>query len=659
MAVGGDLDDQESGASAPGSFEYAPDGNLRWPAPDRDSPQLGEFSGRLEPDSRLGALLRMDGHQGRSEEEVLRITGLVLKRPRRWHKLFERMGIFYPGEGNTRLARLGRLLRDAAEPNGLQRLVAQEAIEVLKRYQFDNPVERSLPEGCDVHPYYVVLRAASLLGWRVHWDEVNREIMRITKDEQLDDVVRRITVARADPNYAEFIGGRSNDAGLLKDRTHPAEASAPAGKTPEGQLRDQRMTPFLKRVGFSELLLTSPGASGEGYWSVPEPLRELVQSAVERPPEAKRFATEQEWIEWFCEGKVATSVTVAPPLPLQVAIPVMSLTLAALRAALDKYEGDLVFSDGLLASLVAALRSGDGKNFIILRGISGTGKSRLVAAIAKAVYGSAAVDMPNLTIVEVRPDWTDGSYLLGHHDPIAGRYVRQRFLNALLAADEAFRTMPSNPEPFFVCLDEMNLARVEYYLADCLSAMESGNPIPLDTRGDVTVPAAVAWPPNLYLFATVNVDESTHRISDKVLDRAQVVDTSDISLLPQLQTWLIAEKNLSSAERDRVSDIIGGAWTTLRGAGAQFGFRTARAIVRFVSEAKASSGGALSVDDAVDAQLVQKVLVKLRGEGERWATILAELERQFDGLTGERRSYGVVRRMRSDLERLGSFQFWN
>jgi hypothetical protein len=81
--------------------------------------------------------------------------------------------------------------------------------------------------------------------------------------------------------------------------------------------------------------------------------------------------------------------------------------------------------------------------------------------------------------------------------------------------------------------------------------------------------------------------------------------------------------------------------------------------VRFVSEARASSGGALSVDDAVDAQLVQKVLVKLRGEGERWATTLAELEQQFDRLAGERRSHGVVRRMRSDLERLGSFQFWN
>ncbi len=646
--------------SAPaGTFERAPDGSLRWPAPDRDSPQLGTFTGRFNPDDKLGALLKMEGRQGRSEAEVLAVAELELKRPRRWHKLFERIGILYPGEGNTRLARIGRMLRDAAEPNGLERLVAREVIEVLKRYQFDNPIERSLPEGCDVHPYYAVLRIASQLDGRVHWDEVNREIMRLTKDDQIEDTIRRIAEARLVPGYDAFIGGASNEAGPLQARSHPAETTAPPGKTPEGQLRDQRMTPFLKRVGFSELLLKSPGIAGNGYWTIPEPMRTLVQSAVERVPEARRFATEQEWIEWFCEGTARTSVTVPPPRPLRAAIPVRDLTLAKLRAALDKYEPDLVFPDVLLASLVAALRSGDGKNFIILRGISGTGKSRLVAAIAKAVYGSSAVDMPQLTMVEVRPDWTDGSYLLGHYDPIAGRYVRQRFLDALLAAVDAANADQTNPEPFFVCLDEMNLARVEYYLADCLSAMESGNAVPLDTRGDASIPRTVRWPQNLFLFATVNVDESTHRLSDKVLDRAQVVDTSDIDLLPQLNRWLANQSVLTAPERERVAEIVGEVWGSLGKAGAPFGFRTAKAVARFIAEAKASSDGVLTVDDAIDAQLMQKVLVKLRGEGERWAATLGELELTLGKLTGERRAATVVARMRTDLERLGSFQFWN
>ena len=113
------------------------------------------------------------------------------------------------------------------------------------------------------------------------------------------------------------------------------------------------------------------------------------------------------------------------------------MTLAALRSGLTTYEPELTFSDPLLASLLAALRSGDGKNFIILRGVSGTGKSRLVAAVAKAVYGSDKVDRPHLTIIEVRPDWTDGSPILGHYDPIGGRYIREPFLDALIAARDS------------------------------------------------------------------------------------------------------------------------------------------------------------------------------------------------------------------------------
>lgn len=645
---------EEPSGSGDGSQQYekAPDGALRWPAPDRDSPQLGTFSGSYLPERAIGALLQMEGRQGRSEAEVKAVTGVDLKRPRRWHKIFERMAILYPGEGHTRLGRLGRLLRDATRPNGMKLVVAREALEVLRRYQFDNPVERSLPEGCSIHPYFAVLKAASKLEWKIHWDEVNRELMRLMKDADIDPAIDRIRAARSDSAYATSIGGPSNDAGLLNARTHPAESTAPDGRAPEGQLRDQRMTPFLKRVGFGELLLESPGTGGGGYWTVPADVRDIVQAAVSAPPIAKSFATEQEWIEWFCEGTATAITAVPPPPPPTVALPVGKLTLAALKAALTTYESDLTFPDQLLASIVAALRSGDGKNFIILRGVSGTGKSRLVSAVAKAVYGSANVDRPHLTIVEVRPDWTDGSPILGHYDPVARRYVREPFLDALIAAN-------NSEAPVFICLDEMNLARVEYYLAECLSAMESGNEITLDVRDDDNVPARLAWPKNAYLFGTVNVDESTLKISDKVLDRAQVIDTSQIDLLSRLKAWVDASTVLDAAEKENVIEILGGAWTALRPIDAHFGFRAARAAVRFIEEVKASSGGAVSVDSALDAQLCQKILVKLRGEGERWAKPLSDLEKVFTALGGDGKAREIVARMRQDLERLGSFQFWN
>jgi MoxR-like ATPase len=632
--------------------ETAPDGALRWPAPDRDSPQIGMFTGGYTPDKTIGALLQMEGRSGRNEDDVKAVTGQEIKRPRRWHKIFERMGILYPGEGATRLARLGRLLREAARPDGMKRVIAVEVLDVLRRYQFDNPAERSLPDGNSVHPYWAVLRAASQLDWKIHWDEVNRELMRLLHDDETDAAIKRIRIARQDPGYAAFIGKAANAAGLLNARTHPADESAPEGKTPEGQLRDQRMTPFLKRVGFGELLLESPGSAGEGYWRIPDDARDVVSAAVSKSPPAKSFSTAQEWIEWFCEGTTAAREATAPPPPPSVATPIEDLTLSILKKALSDYEPDLVFSDELLASLIAAIRSGDGKNFIILRGVSGTGKSRLVSALSKAVFGQPTVDRPHLTIIEVRPDWTDGTPLLGHYDPIGAKYLRAPFLDAMLAATE-------DSVPVFVCLDEMNLARVEYYLADCLSAMESGNEIILDTRGDGTVANHIKWSPNLFIFGTVNIDESTLRISDKVLDRAQVIDTSDVDLTASLEKWLNEASALDEGERIRTKEILEGTWQALRVADAHFGFRTARAVIRFVNEAKASSDGALTVDAAIDAQLCQKVLTKIRGEGEHWSEPLRRLEEIFQKLGLQSRSAIVLRRMRRDLERFGSFQFWN
>lgn len=637
----------------------AVDGLLCWPTPDRDSPQLGSFEGRFEPAEKFGIFLRMEGLPGRSEEAVEAETGITLKRPRRWHKIFERMGLLYPGDGNTRLARMGRVLRDASAPNGLERIIGREALETLKRYQFDNPVEKALPEGCDVHPYFAVLKCASMLDWKLHWDEVNRELMRILRDDQISAAIATIASARQQPGYDAFLGTASNASGLLAERTHAADDVAPEGKQPEGQLRDQKMTPFLKRAGFGELFLKSPGAGGGGYWTVPENVRDIVEDAVSRAPVARRFATEQEWIEWFCEGTETMVPSAAPEKPPAQSVPVAQLTLAQLKSALGTHDADLVFSDRLLASVVAALRAGDGRNFIILRGVSGTGKTRIVSAIAKAVYGAAFVDLPYLSVIEVRPDWTDGSYLLGHYDPIEGRYVRQRFLDALLAADRAIKADSANPAPVFVCLDEMNLARVEYYLAECLSAMESRSSIPLDVRDDATTPPSIPWPPNLYLFGTVNVDETTLQISDKVLDRAQVIDTSDIALEPQLQRWLEHSDVLDQAEKLKVSAVVGGVWAELRPLDAHFGFRTAKSIVRFIEEAKASSDGTLSIEEAIDMQMVQKVLVRLRGEGQRWEGAIAGIEQLLEDNLAGGRAAEIVRRMLNDLERLGSFQFWH
>jgi hypothetical protein len=133
--------------------------------------------------------------------------------------------------------------------------------------------------------------------------------------------------------------------------------------------------------------------------------------------------------------------------------------------------------------------------------------------------------------------------LMTYYNPILQEYVTTDFLRLLLRADAEEREAKANgrqPEPYLVILDEMNLARVEQYFSDFLSALESGEPIELhndddvetgEKSDDVPVPKKVRVPKNLYFTGTVNVDETTYMFSPKVLDRAFTIEFNGIDLM--------------------------------------------------------------------------------------------------------------------------------
>lgn len=619
----------------------------KWQAPDRDSPGTIVFGGTplTKLNENLDTLLRMDGANGMDEAEVLRTTGRDLSRPRRWHKIFERMGLMYRIGSVTHVSPLGRKLLDLdtriqAEALSIPRDVAITVLDVLKKYQLKNPLDETeearYPDNCTVHPYYAIWRAADELDGKLHWDELNRELMHIMRDEELEEIIDRIRSARAQADYDPEKGGSANVP--LRDRCHE-QSSAPTGKTPEGQIRDQKMTPFFRRAGFGGLLLTNPGATGGGYWSIPDNVRDLVHEAVATPPTFRVFNSVDDWSAYFfsCSEE---------PRPISR---ISDLDLSIIIDQLKNVAPDLVFADELVARLITSLNSSDRAHLVILRGVSGTGKTRLVSALARAVYADPSLHAPELTMIPVRPDWTDSAPLLGYFSPIERKYIRPLFLRTLIEADS------NRNKPYFICLDEMNLARVEYYLAECLSAMESGEPIHIERQSDTTVPENLVWPANVYLFGTINIDESTQSISDKVLDRAQVIDTSDISLKPLLARWLENCSYLDAESRVIVEQILTDIWETLKLNNAHFGYRTAKAIIRYVDEAVGRTAGIVDLTTAIDSQIEQKILPKLRGEEDQWIDTLDNLIVQTS--TYERTQRLLIK-MRSDLERYGSFQFW-
>ena len=243
----------------------------------------------------------------------------------------------------------------------------------------------------------------------------------------------------------------------------------------------------------------------------------------------------------------------------------------------DVNQDDMVTDFSLLIEYRLFLAAIHSKPFILLAGISGSGKSRIVRQLAYAVGGENIdkVQKPyNYEMIQVRPNWHDSSELLGYVTRVSGNaeYVVTDFLRFLVKA-WYFESVP-----FFLCLDEMNLAPVEQYFAEYLSVLETRKLRDGVIVSDVLIPAldefdekdngfrvsenilndvfGKAWkineksviidkereehlrklfrkegitiPPNLIVMGTVNMDETTFSFSRKVLDRAMTIEMNDV-----------------------------------------------------------------------------------------------------------------------------------
>lgn len=299
----------------------------------------------------------------------------------------------------------------------------------------------------------------------------------------------------------------------------------------------------------------------------------------------------------------------------------------------------------------AALNFLPHKHFVILSGLSGTGKTQLALKYARAVHGltNEAAD-PLLFVCPVRPEWTDPTGLTGYNDVLTNRYVVPTFLEAVLVATA------HRDSPVFVVLDELNLARVEYYLSDVLSCLETGsalqlhsNGVPLEGTTGTSIRAELPLPANLFIIGTINIDESTNPVSDKVLDRASVIDMSAVDVpgyLTSLETRFTELKGAVATAGPKLTEVHG----LMQAHGLGFGYRVIEECVRY--HAFDAQHLKTAASDVTDQLLVQKVLVKLRG-AERQRSLLTGLDKACAGMP---LSQAVLRRLLADLDEFGSFQ---
>lgn len=160
-------------------------------------------------------------------------------------------------------------------------------------------------------------------------------------------------------------------------------------------------------------------------------------------------------------------------------------------------------------------------------------KSELFKKFSNSVKEDVSINDTNYKIIPVGANWTENRHIVGYYNVITNEYQSTPAYDLIKAANES-------KEPHFLILDEMNLSHVERYFADFLSAIESGEKIPLYGEEELTLPQ------NLFIIGTVNVDETTYMFSPKVLDRANVIEFETYSALDYMKNKI----NLDAPDGD-------------------------------------------------------------------------------------------------------------
>lgn len=485
--------------------------------------------------------------------------------------------------------------------------------------------------------------------WGTYRDDVNVPV-GIWQIEAFDDAEMDFEL-RGNPDHAVRFAARVADPDVLAQRVSRSSGSdmirliSPVNvptildrfvadhEQALGRLRDAgRDTDDVRRAleGLRSIAATLPAEPRFGNRIVlPSSLVDAVRKDAAGPSPATRETAVR-----------PPSTDAAPP----VVLPSVPTTVVERDLAADAGMA-LPFPAGIVTEYAVAVRVSP---LVILAGPSGAGKTRLTRDYA------ASIDA-EYTLIAVRPDWRANEDLLGYLPPFEGDFIAYPFTTFVADAAAEWASAKAagrSPRPYHCCLDEMNLARPEYYLAEVLSKLElepeqrvlhlyeAGAP-----RG---YPSRLVLPPNLVIIGTVNNDDTTHALSPKVLDRAIYLHVDSIDL----RGWFEREPGPAAALAGPVLIELDGI---LRDASFRVGYRVARQVVRWVEESETHG---IDRHAGLDSALATIVLAKLRLQRSEPAhrQVLDRVRVYLETFAGPDadlmpRSLALVRRLAAGLER--------
>ena len=356
----------------------------------------------------------------------------------------------------------------------------------------------------------------------------------------------------------------------------------PRSETPEKfYLTNNKSKEGIKALGSGKL-----PPRNEKYYQKWRPLfeylktqiNEIIQKSFNRPADFY----DVDFFLWYVSDKIEKEKDTEQPNRKAESSQINKSNQSEKQLSLtDWFEANgFYFDKKQVAAFYSALKT---KGFVMLSGLSGTGKTKLAQLFAELLcpyenrhFGEQ--DNQNEQnkeckcthiFLSVRPDWRDGKALLGYYNPITKEYESTSLLKFILEAKNDLQKNKEKANPYLILLDEMNLAHVEYYFADFLSVLESGkasennyytkesiklhnNNNQAHNNNNQEVPKEIQLPPNLYIIGSVNIDETTYMFSPKVLDRAFTLEFREVDFESYL-SYEIDQEDQKKAKQVRDS----------------------------------------------------------------------------------------------------------
>ncbi|MGD6780081.1 McrB family protein [Sutcliffiella horikoshii] len=315
-------------------------------------------------------------------------------------------------------------------------------------------------------------------------------------------------------------------------------------------------------------------------------------------------------------------------------------------------DAGLIYRKENLINFHTSMKS---SSLVILSGMSGTGKTKLVELYSQ----SLGLKGEQLTVIPVSPSWTSDSDLIGYADTLNMVYRPgdSGLINALRKAED------DKDKLYIICFDEMNLARVEHYFSQFLSILEMdhGKRVlrlfndDLESRlyNSAQYPPTIVIRENVLFVGTVNMDESTYHFSDKVLDRANVwsldvMPFTEMKQLPEKKKGMVARadevdydtfesfqyKNRSISLHDDELALLWEVHQMMQNVNKQVGVgpRIVMQIDQYLGNLPVQEY--ILREDAFDLQVVQRVLTKVRGSEDQLRELLGRYNREKDTVEG-------------------------